>query len=362
MASKYRTIAAPSFFTKESLPRADQIWMMPYEQRFLEALAWKEKWGIDSAAVDKPKVAVVGIDFQVTFVQAMAQLTVGGAVEDCTRFCEFIYRHLPIITRIFMTLDTHTAWQIFHRCMLVDQDGNPPPACVPISDAEIQAGKWRINPEAAYAIFGDSNKYAELMQYLPHYSSQLAQAHETLPDDLKALTKYGLTPWPFHAMLGGVCHALQPIVEEACFFHNICRGSQTQFAIKGGLPLAEAFSPYGEEVRVDHRGRPVGQKNVDLFNTLNTHQVVIVAGEAKSHCERAFITDHLLMVAEKDPELAKRVYLLEDCTSPVVIPGVVDYTSEADQAFELFRSKGMNVVQSTTPMTEWPGLQNVLVP
>jgi len=29
----------------------------------------------------------------------------------------------------------------------------------------------------------------------------------------------------------------------------------------------------------------------------------------------------------------EKVYLLEDCTSPVVIPGVIDYTDLADAAF-----------------------------
>ena len=49
------------------------------------------------------------------------------------------------------------------------------------------------------------------------------------------------------------------------------------------------------------------------------------------------------------------VYLLEDCSSPVVVPGVVDYTDEADAAFERFAAAGMHVVRSTEPLAEWPG-------
>ena len=52
--------------------------------------------------------------------------------------------------------------------------------------------------------------------------------------------------------------------------------------------------------------------------------------------------------------LAERTYLLEDCTSPVVVPGVVDYTDEANAAFERYAAAGMHVVRSTTPIERWP--------
>ena len=49
----------------------------------------------------------------------------------------------------------------------------------------------------------------------------------------------------------------------------------------------------------------------------------------------------------RERALAPKVYLLEDCTSPVVVPGVVDYTDEADAAFRRFAEAGMHVVRST---------------
>jgi nicotinamidase-related amidase len=56
------------------------------------------------------------------------------------------------------------------------------------------------------------------------------------------------------------------------------------------------------------------------------------------------------------PQLGSRLYLLEDCTSPVVVPGVVDYTDDADRAFAEFGERGAHVVRSTEPMAGWPGL------
>jgi nicotinamidase-related amidase len=50
------------------------------------------------------------------------------------------------------------------------------------------------------------------------------------------------------------------------------------------------------------------------------------------------------------------VYLLEDCTSPVVVPGIVDYTDSANEAFQRFSRAGMHLVQSTQPLADWPGI------
>jgi nicotinamidase-related amidase len=51
--------------------------------------------------------------------------------------------------------------------------------------------------------------------------------------------------------------------------------------------------------------------------------------QAKSHC-LAWTIDDLLADESAGGRLAKRTCLLEECTSPVVVPGAVDYTEEAD--------------------------------
>ena len=71
----------------------------------------------------------------------------------------------------------------------------------------------------------------------------------------------------------------------------------------------------------------------------------------------AWTIDDLLDDADvRERRLAERTYLLEDCTSPVVVPGVVDYTDDADAAFERYEAAGMHVVRSTDPVESWPGL------
>ena len=44
------------------------------------------------------------------------------------------------------------------------------------------------------------------------------------------------------------------------------------------------------------------------------------------------VSDLLGEIRERDPSLAGRVFLLEDCMSPVVIPGVADFSDAADAA------------------------------
>ena len=68
------------------------------------------------------------------------------------------------------------------------------------------------------------------------------------------------------------------------------------------------------------------------------------------------IDDLLSEIEHSDKKLAEKVYLLEDCTSPVVIPGVADYTDQAEEAFIRFSDAGMHILRSTDPMDTWPGI------
>ena len=85
--------------------------------------------------------------------------------------------------------------------------------------------------------------------------------------------------------------------------------------------------------------------------------IVIIAGQAKSHCVAWTIDDLLRDILIRDKRLAGKVYLLEDCTFLVVVPGVIDYTEEADAAFLRFAEVGMHVVWSTDPIESWPGIK-----
>jgi nicotinamidase-related amidase len=146
------------------------------------------------------------------------------------------------------------------------------------------------------------------------------------------------------------------VIEEAMFFHNIARSSQTDFQIKGGNPLTENYSVLKPEVTEDHKGRPIAQKNTKFIENLLEYDYLFLCGQAKSHCVAWTIDDLLNEIRAKDPSLVKKVYLIEDCTSPVVVPGVIDFTDQANEAFRRFSDAGMHVVKSTDPVDTWPGI------
>ena len=105
-----------------------------------------------------------------------------------------------------------------------------------------------------------------------------------------------------------------------------------------------------------HNGAPIAEKNEGLIKQLLEYDAVVIAGQAKSHCVAWTVHDLLDGIRERDPSLARKIYLLEDCTSPVVVSEVVDFTEAADEAFARFADAGMHLVNSTQPLTDWPGL------
>lgn len=325
-----------------------EVWRVPYQTRATEAIAWAKQHRISAAAQDERRICLLGIDVQNTFCIPNFELFVGGrsglgAVEDNLRLCEFIYRNLGQISEIALTMDSHTAMQIFHPIFWVNSAGEHPPAMTLITPEEVEQGVWRVNPAIVASI--DQPNYERLQDYALHYVRQLSQTN-----------KYLLNIWPYHAMFGGIGHAIVSAVEEACFFHNLARSSQTVFEIKGGNPLTENYSVLKPEVLIDQNHRLIAQENRGFLQKLLSFDVIVIAGQAKSHCVAWTIDDLLTEIQITDPKLAAKVYLLEDCTSPVVVPGVIDFTDRADAAFARFAEAGMHIVQSTQPMDAWVGM------
>jgi nicotinamidase-related amidase len=326
--------------------RVGEVWRIPYKDRAREAPAWAEQHGLVPATEDSFRIALLAVDVQNTFCVPEFELFVGGrsgtaAVEDTRRLCEFIYRNLSSVSQIFPSLDTHHAMQVFHAIWLVDEAGQHPDPFTLVSVEDVESGHWRMNTAVARAL-GIDVDYAQ--RHLLHYVRRLAEGG-----------KYDLTIWPYHAMLGGIGYALVSALEEAVFFHGIARHSNPEFQVKGDNPLTEHYSMLGPEVTEGPDGDRLGGMNRQLIEKLLGFDAVVIAGQAKSHCV-AWTIDDLLEEEEMGMRLAERTYLLEDCTSPIVVPGVVDYTDEANAAFERYAAAGMHVVRSTDPIEDWPGL------
>jgi len=339
-------LPVPSFFEETKL---DKAWKVDYAARAAEAEKWSSDYKVTLASEDDTTAALLLVDVQNTFCLPDHELFVmgrsgRGAVEDNIRLCRFIYSNLHRITKIFVSMDTHNAFQIFHPIFLVDKNGNHPPPFTEVTVEDVSTGVWRINPRVmegkGLAAGHDLNRFLE------YYTRTL-----------KEKGRYTLMIWPFHAMRGGIGHALVSGIEEAVFFHNVARCSPTRFLVKGENRLTENYSIFSAEVSMDEKGVPVSKQDELFLEELLTYDRVIIAGQAKSHCVAWTVSDLLERISNMDSSIAKKIFLLEDCMSPVVIPGQADFTDAADKAFAFFTNAGMNLVRAIDDMKSWPGVE-----
>ncbi|WP_222597839.1 cysteine hydrolase family protein [Euhalothece natronophila] len=289
---------------------------------------------------DETRIGLLLVDLQNTFCLPEFELYVGGrsgkgAIEDNIRLCQFIYHNLHRLTQIIITMDTHVAMQIFHPIFWINEKGEHPTPTTIISHEDIEQEVWHINP----AIVPNFPKWSleGLEAYALHYARHL-----------DSTGKYPLMIWPYHANLGSISHALVSSVEEALFFYSVARKSQVQYEIKGNNPLTEHYSVLRPEVTEDQHGNAIAQENRPLIEQLLSFDQLLIAGQAKSHCVAWTVDDLLTEIQQKDPKLANKVYLLEDCTSPVVIPNGTDFTEQAAQEFTRFKNAGMSLIDSTS--------------
>jgi nicotinamidase-related amidase len=349
-------LPAPAFYQ----PRHAGDWnYRPDVQRlFEEAGPWRARHGIRPSGSDTTKIELLLIDVQKDFCFPEGTLYVGGrsgtgAIEDNDRIARFVYSNLGLITDITCTLDTHFPYQIFFPSFWLDRDDRPLGPHREIGTDEIRKGEVRPNPAVAWWLC--NGNYAWLRKQVEFYCAELEKAG-----------KYRLYLWPPHCLLGGDGHALSGVVQEVRLFHAFVRGSKDWMEVKGGNTLTENYSVLAPEVLMRWDGQPLAQRNTQFIQTLLDADVVVIAGQASSHCVKSSIEDLLSEIKAKDEKLARKVYVLRDCMSAVAVPDpgkpgsfLFDFTPQAEDALRRFEAEGMNVVASTDPIASWPGMGGV---
>ncbi len=320
------TMPLPRFYDPRSL---DAVYVERAAEVAEAASSFQKTHRIRPASEDKFKICAFGIDCQIGFCTPGASLFVPGAVDDTRRTVEWIYRNVDRLSGLAFSLDTHRIFQIFHPAFWIDEDGKPPAPMTSITHADVRSGKWR---PVAHPI--------ECLEYTKR---------------LEENGKYVLTIWPYHTLLGGVSHALVPALMEAAIFHSLVRLHQPHFETKGTHAMTENYSVLSPEVQ-ELGGKSVGGFNAAFFRLLTDYDRVYVFGQAKSHCVLSTLEDMRLHIANQDPKLADKVWILEDATSPVPappidpLPAALDFPRLADEAFARFRDAGMHLVKTTDPV------------
>lgn len=341
-------LPVPDFYDPK---RAAEWSYMPDQQAiFEEAVKWRQRFGLRPSSLDEARVHLVLIDLQKDFCLPEGTLFVAGrsgrgAIDDCDRTARFIYRNLGVITEITCTMDTHFPYQIFFPAFWLDDRDQPPPPHREVTAEDIRTGALRPNPAMAqWLADGD---YDWLVRQCEYYCEELARKG-----------RYRLYLWPPHVILGSDGHALVGVIHEARMFHAFARVAQSHIEVKGATPLTEYYSVIAPEVMTDIDGRPLASRNEDFLRILSESDAVIIAGQAASHCVRSTVAD---LLEHTEEALARKVYILRDCMSAVTVPDperegefLFDFTEEAEEALRRFQDAGMHVVESTTPITEWP--------
>ena len=348
MARAYEELPIPDFYDPDNVERWD---FSPDQQvLFDRAVEWRDRHGLRPSAEDERRVHLLLIDMQKDFCLPEGSLYVGGrsgrgAIEDTDRTARFIYRNLGVISEITCTLDTHFPYQIFSPAFWLDEEGRPPAPNQEITADDVSSGRMRPNPAVADWLAGGD--YDWLLKQAEHYCRELERKG-----------KYRLYLWPPHCIVGSEGHALVGAIHEARIFHSYARLAEAWVEIKGQTPLTEYYSVVGPEVEVGFDGEPLAEVNRDFLRILEESDAVVVAGQAASHCVKSTIED---LLGHMDPALARKVYIMRDCMSSIAVPDperpgefAFDFAPETEEALERFVGAGMHVVESTTPLTEWP--------
>jgi nicotinamidase-related amidase len=240
-------------------------------------------------------------------------LPVAGAHQDMTRLAAFIDRGRGWLSDMTVTLDSHHRIDVAHPTFWLRRDGGAVSPFTPITARQVRDGEFR--PREAEAL-------PRVLAYL---------------DELEARGRYTLMVWPVHCEIGSWGHNVHADVKAAYNRWEEQTLRTVDFVAKGQNPWTEHYSAIQAEVPDEHD--PDTQLNRALIVRLDAADLILVAGEASSHCVKA-TTEHL--VENLPSGRREKVVLLTDCMSAV--PG---FEAQHDAFFKDMQRRGAVLTTST---------------
>ncbi|KQW25546.1 hypothetical protein [Acidovorax sp. Root402] len=219
-------------------------------------------------------------------------LPVAGAHADMQRLAQFIGSQGDQLDTITVTLDSHQRFDIAHPGFWQTDTGAEVAPFTPITAVQVRAGDFTPRNPATLP---------RTLQYL---------------DALEAQGRYTLMVWPVHCEVGSWGHGIHADVLAAFGVWQLRRQRAVRNVFKGTNPWTEHYSAIEAEVPdADDESTAL---NTALLQSLGQADVLLIAGEASSHCVRS-TTEHIVRHL---PRLlpgwqAGRIVLLTDGMSPV---------------------------------------------
>lgn len=310
-----------------TLYHPDDVFADAYAPRIAQFASEGQHAGLRPASKDKRKVALLEIDNQWDFIHPTGTLAVAGAQADTGRLINFLYKNAEEITSIYASLDSHFDIMIFFSTWWRYQDDGSHPAPFTIISLNNKG-------EAV-----DHDGRVLLPQVDPLWSMTY----------LKKLAEQGdeaLVIWPYHTMVGSLGHMMMPALSEAHAFYSAARRSQINFLFKGMIPQSENYGIFGPEVT--YPNHPMGGLNTQILDVVAGHDLIYVAGQAKTHCVLKS-AKQMVRYFKNQPDVIAKMRFMRDCTSPVLHPQV-DFNAIADAELAKMEQLGVVFVNSTDPI------------
>lgn len=257
------------------------------------------------------KIELLIIDPQNDFCHPDGSLFVPGASEDMERLTNMIIRLQDKLDDIHVTMDSHHYVDVAHPIFWLDSKGVHPDPFTIISHEDVKNGIHRTTN--------------------PQFQARMVEYVQTL----EANKRYPLCIWPPHCLIGSWGYGVREGLFEALLEW------EKSFAIvdyvtKGSNFWTEHYSAV--QADVPDPQDPDTQLNMRLIETLQKADIILLAGEARSHCLANTVRDIANNFGEEN---IKKMVLLQDATSDV--PG---FENLGDDFVSEMRGRGMQV--STT--------------
>ena len=245
-------------------------------------------------------------------------LSVTGADQDMQRLAAFIDRMGDTLSGIHVTLDSHNPVDIAHPTWWTNDKGQSPAPFTVITSKDLAAGLWRARD-------------VRLQERSRQYVEQLESAQ-----------RYALVVWPEHCLIGHWGHNIHTAVAQSLDAWARRKLDVVDYVTKGTNPFTEHYSAVQAEV--PDPSDPDTLLNSRLIHTLSEADVVIVAGEALSHCVANTVRDIANNFGEDN--IAKLVLLTDCCNSVGGFEQLgVDFVAE-------MQARGMKTARSTDYMVQ----------
>lgn len=267
------------------------------------------------------KVHLVIIDPQNDFMdQPNATLPVPGAMDDMKRLAAFIRANIHRLKDIHVTLDSHHAIDIGFATWWMDRKGNMPAPYTLITPDDIEKKIWTTrNPK----VYQRTLKYAR---------------------DLEKNKKYLPFVWPPHCKIATWGANIEAGLMSALEEWQIKRHANLDTVTKGANPYTEHYGALMAEV--PDPSDPSSGLNVSFLKTLKDADIILVAGEALSHCVKETLDQ---IVDNIGLDHVKKIQILTDCCSPVAkVPNGPDFPEIAQKWLNDISKRGVTLTTTKT--------------